>query len=286
MNTTPSGLQYLDTTVGEGAEAKPPASVSPCTTQAGSGHRRHPGRQVRLQQGPQRDPFVFSLGAGMVIRGWDEGVAGMKVGGARTLIIPPRSWVMVRAAPAGSFRRQRHAEVRRRAARRQVGFPPRAAGQDSADLADQYLRAKAEAENARRRAEEEIAKARKFAVESFADSLLPVRDSLEAGLAISRRQATPRSDPLEGAAGHAAPAHGAPWNATRCWKSTRPLAPSSTRTCTRPSAWCLPNKRPTPSWACCKKATPSPSACCARPWSRLPHPNKPHRDAVKDRRIF
>lgn len=52
------------------------------------------------------------------------------------------------------------------------------------DLADQYLRAKAEAENARRRAEDEIAKARKFAVESFAESLLPVADSLEAGLAI------------------------------------------------------------------------------------------------------
>ena len=54
----------------------------------------------------------------------------------------------------------------------------------SGDLADQYLRAKAEAENARRRAEDEISKARKFAVESFADSLLPVLDSLEAGLAI------------------------------------------------------------------------------------------------------
>ncbi len=53
------------------------------------------------------------------------------------------------------------------------------------DLADQYLRAKAEAENARRRAEEEISKARKFAVESFAESLLPVVDSLEAGLAIA-----------------------------------------------------------------------------------------------------
>lgn len=52
----------------------------------------------------------------------------------------------------------------------------------SADLADQYLRAKAEADNARRRAEEEISKARKFAVEGFADSLLPVVDSLEAGL--------------------------------------------------------------------------------------------------------
>lgn len=54
----------------------------------------------------------------------------------------------------------------------------------SAELADQYLRAKADAENARRRAEDEITKARKFAVEGFAESLLPVADSLEAGLAI------------------------------------------------------------------------------------------------------
>jgi molecular chaperone GrpE len=54
----------------------------------------------------------------------------------------------------------------------------------NADLADQFLRAKAEAENARRRAEEEVSKARKFAVESFAESLLAVADSLEAGLAI------------------------------------------------------------------------------------------------------
>jgi molecular chaperone GrpE len=54
----------------------------------------------------------------------------------------------------------------------------------NADLAEQFLRAKAEAENTRRRAEEEMSKARKFAVESFAESLLPVGDSLEAGLAI------------------------------------------------------------------------------------------------------
>jgi molecular chaperone GrpE len=54
----------------------------------------------------------------------------------------------------------------------------------SAELADQYLRAKADADNARRRAEEEISKARKFAVENFAESLLPVADSLEAGLVI------------------------------------------------------------------------------------------------------
>ncbi len=53
-----------------------------------------------------------------------------------------------------------------------------------AELSDAYLRAKAEAENVRRRAEEEVGKARKFAVESFAESLLPVRDSLEAAIAI------------------------------------------------------------------------------------------------------
>ncbi len=59
----------------------------------------------------------------------------------------------------------------------------------STELADSYLRAKAEAENARRRAEDEISKARKFALESFAESLLPVADSLEASLAI--KDATP-----------------------------------------------------------------------------------------------
>ena len=53
------------------------------------------------------------------------------------------------------------------------------------DLADQFLRAKAEVENARRRADEEVSKARKFAVEAFAESLLPVADSLSAGLAIA-----------------------------------------------------------------------------------------------------
>lgn len=57
------------------------------------------------------------------------------------------------------------------------------------EASDAYLRAKAEVENTRRRAEEEVAKARKFAVEAFAESLLPVRDSLEAALGIAN--ATP-----------------------------------------------------------------------------------------------
>jgi molecular chaperone GrpE len=53
-----------------------------------------------------------------------------------------------------------------------------------AELSDAFLRAKAEAENIRRRAEEEVVKARKYAVEGFAESLLPVKDSLEAAIAI------------------------------------------------------------------------------------------------------
>lgn len=58
-----------------------------------------------------------------------------------------------------------------------------------AELADQFLRAKADAENVRRRAEDEVSKARKFGIESFAESLLPVCDSLDAALGI--QQATP-----------------------------------------------------------------------------------------------
>ncbi|MFM8929691.1 MAG: nucleotide exchange factor GrpE [Betaproteobacteria bacterium] len=54
-----------------------------------------------------------------------------------------------------------------------------------AEVSDAYLRAKAEVENIRRRSEEDISKARKFAIESFAESLLPVRDSLEAATALS-----------------------------------------------------------------------------------------------------
>ncbi len=52
-----------------------------------------------------------------------------------------------------------------------------------AEVSDAFLRAKAEAENTRRRAEEEVSKARKYAVDAFAESLLPVKDSLEATLA-------------------------------------------------------------------------------------------------------
>lgn len=58
-----------------------------------------------------------------------------------------------------------------------------------AEMSDAYLRAKAESENTRRRAEEDIAKARKFAVEAFAEAMLPVADSLDGAIGI--QNATP-----------------------------------------------------------------------------------------------
>ncbi|GHC86452.1 hypothetical protein GCM10007320_32220 [Pseudorhodoferax aquiterrae] len=87
MTTTASGLQYEDTTVGSGAEAKAGQHVTVHYT----GWLYQDGQQgAKFDSSRDRnDPFEFGLGAGMVIRGWDEGVAGMKVGGQRTLIIPP-----------------------------------------------------------------------------------------------------------------------------------------------------------------------------------------------------
>lgn len=86
MNTTPSGLQYEDSTIGEGAVATAGQRVTVHYT----GWLYNDGTQgAKFDSSKDRnDPFVFHLGAGMVIRGWDEGVAGMQVGGKRTLIIP------------------------------------------------------------------------------------------------------------------------------------------------------------------------------------------------------
>ena len=86
FNTTASGLQYEDTVVGEGAEAQAGKNVTVHYT----GWLYNNGVQgAKFDSSKDRnDPFVFPLGAGMVIKGWDEGVQGMKVGGQRTLLIP------------------------------------------------------------------------------------------------------------------------------------------------------------------------------------------------------
>ena len=86
LTTTASGLKYEDTTVGEGAEATKGQNVSVHYT----GWLYNNGEQgAKFDSSRDRnDPFEFALGAGMVIKGWDEGVQGMKIGGQRTLIIP------------------------------------------------------------------------------------------------------------------------------------------------------------------------------------------------------
>ena len=87
MHTTASGLQYEDTVLGEGATA----SAGQYVTVHYTGWLWQDGEQgAKFDSSLDRnDPFEFALGAGMVIRGWDEGVAGMRIGGCRTLIIPP-----------------------------------------------------------------------------------------------------------------------------------------------------------------------------------------------------
>lgn len=86
FTTTASGLQFEDTIVGSGAEAKPGRNVVVHYT----GWLYDNGQQgVKFDSSKDRgEPFIFALGEGMVIQGWDEGVQGMKVGGQRTLIIP------------------------------------------------------------------------------------------------------------------------------------------------------------------------------------------------------
>ena len=87
MTTTSSGLQYTDETIGDGAEA---ASGQKVTVHYTGWLYNNETQGAKFDSSKDRNqPFVFSLGAGMVIRGWDEGVAGMKVGGKRSLVIPP-----------------------------------------------------------------------------------------------------------------------------------------------------------------------------------------------------
>ncbi len=84
--TTPSGLKYEDTQEGQGPSAATGAWVQVHYT----GWLYNDGQAgKKFDSSKDRgEPFEFSLGAGQVIRGWDEGVQGMKVGGTRTLIIP------------------------------------------------------------------------------------------------------------------------------------------------------------------------------------------------------
>lgn len=81
---TDSGLKYNDTVIGDGAVAVKGQTVSVHYTGWLTDGEKFDSSKDR------NDPFQFPLGAGRVIRGWDEGVQGMKVGGTRRLTIPPQ----------------------------------------------------------------------------------------------------------------------------------------------------------------------------------------------------
>jgi FKBP-type peptidyl-prolyl cis-trans isomerase len=83
----PDGLKYTDNKLGEGATAAAGAKVSVHYTGWLS---KDGAKGAKFDSSLDRgQPFDFTLGAHQVIAGWDEGVAGMKVGGERTLVIPP-----------------------------------------------------------------------------------------------------------------------------------------------------------------------------------------------------
>ena len=83
MTKAPSGLWYTDVTPGQGAEAEPGRTVRVHYTGWLPNGKKFDSSRDR------GEPFAFTLGAGQVITGWDEGVKGMKVGGRRKLVLPP-----------------------------------------------------------------------------------------------------------------------------------------------------------------------------------------------------
>lgn len=86
MTTTASGLQIEDTKVGDGAS---PKTGQTCTMHYTGWLYENGARGAKFDSSVDRgQPFDFTIGVGQVIKGWDEGVATMKVGGKRTLIIP------------------------------------------------------------------------------------------------------------------------------------------------------------------------------------------------------
>jgi peptidylprolyl isomerase len=88
MKSTPSGLQYEDTLEGTGASPKPGQT---CVMHYTGWLWENGAKGKKFDSSVDRGtPFTFPIGQGRVIKGWDEGVATMKVGGKRTLLIPPQ----------------------------------------------------------------------------------------------------------------------------------------------------------------------------------------------------
>jgi peptidylprolyl isomerase len=87
MTETPSGLQFQDTVAGTGAS---PTSGQTCVMHYTGWLWVNGAKTSKFDSSIDRGrPFEFPIGKGRVIKGWDEGVASMKVGGKRTLLIPP-----------------------------------------------------------------------------------------------------------------------------------------------------------------------------------------------------
>ncbi len=93
--TTKSGLKYEDVLVGKGTEAKAGKKVTVHYTGTLTDGKKFDSSVDRSE------PFTFNLGAGDVIKGWDEGVAGMKIGGKRKLTIPAKLGYGERGAGGG-----------------------------------------------------------------------------------------------------------------------------------------------------------------------------------------
>ncbi len=95
------GLQMIDHKIGSGDEAKAGQQVTVHYTGWLFDEAAPENKGRKFDSSRDRgDPFVFPLGAGRVIAGWDQGVAGMKVGGSRTLVIPPELGYGARGAGA------------------------------------------------------------------------------------------------------------------------------------------------------------------------------------------
>ena len=92
-------LQKKDTVVGTGREAEPGFNVSVHYTGWLYDEKASDHKGKKFDSSVDRgQPFKFDLGAGQVIQGWDEGFAGMKIGGKRTLTIPPEMGYGARGA--------------------------------------------------------------------------------------------------------------------------------------------------------------------------------------------
>jgi len=99
LDATPTDLQKIDVKQGTGAEATPGKPVVVHYTGWLYDTSKPNSHGAKFDSSRDRnEPFSFPLGAGRVIKGWDDGVAGMKVGGQRTLIIPPQMGYGARGA--------------------------------------------------------------------------------------------------------------------------------------------------------------------------------------------